>query len=227
MKAKNTYIALGVVFVASVTAALLLPVAETIRVLAAVPAIASLFGALLQIFRDRIAHERSLWILEAQNSFSMGATSHMAEVAFDKYSQFCEEYVAEMFRALTTLNRDGPRPTVLPHASALSEIRKKWSLWLTPALEAKLDPFEAALRKMGASAYLLESVPGHPEAIKIMYSLFAEILGFEKWEETPISGDLTVTAVINRLREVLGTDELNLLQSELVRRALAKMQDSR
>ncbi len=149
----------------------------------------------------------------------------MAEVAFDKYAQFCEEYVAEMFRALNTLNRDGPRQTVLPHASALLEIRRKWAMWLTPALEAKLDPFEAALRKMGANAYLLENVPGHPEAMKIVYSLFAEILGFEKWEETPISGDLTVTAVINRLREVLGTDELALLRSELVRRALQKIHE--
>ena len=69
MNTKKTYIGLGVVFVASIAAAVFLPVTETIRVLAAIPAIASLFGALLQIFRDRIAHERALWIIEAQNSF--------------------------------------------------------------------------------------------------------------------------------------------------------------
>ena len=63
--------------------------------------------------------------------------------------------------------------------------------------------------------------------IKEMYSLFAKVLGFERWEDKLLTGDLTVTAVIKKLREVLGTDELNLLQSELVRQALAKMQDSR
>jgi hypothetical protein len=63
--------------------------------------------------------------------------------------------------------------------------------------------------------------------IKEMYSLFATVLGFERWEDKLLTGDLTVTAVIKKLREVLGTDELNLLQIELVRQALAKMQDSR
>jgi hypothetical protein len=56
--------------------------------------------------------------------------------------------------------------------------------------------------------------------------VFAKVLGFERWEDRLLTGDVTVTAVIKNLREVLGTDELNLLQSELVRQALAKMQDS-
>ena len=113
MNNRNTYVALGAVFVASMAAAFFLPFGETIRAFAAVPAIGSLFGALFQIARDRIAHERSLLILESQNSFSIGANSHMAGVAFDKYSSFCEEYVAEMFNALTTLTREGPRRTAL------------------------------------------------------------------------------------------------------------------
>jgi len=108
MKAKNTYVALGVVFFVSVTA-IVLPVGATIRVVAAIPAAGSLCAALLQVFRDMIAHERALWIIEAQRSFSIGATSHLAEVAFDKYALFCEEYIAEMFRTLATLTRDGPR----------------------------------------------------------------------------------------------------------------------
>ena len=161
-------------------------------------------------------HERASWIVEAQNGFSIGAISHVAEVAFDKYALFCEEYVAEMFRTLTTLTRDGPGQTALPHASSLLEIRRKWALWLTPTLETELEPFETAIRKIGADAYLLEHAPGEPGAIKEMYSLFAKVLGFERWEDKLLTGDVTVTAVIKKLREVLGTDELNLLQSELV-----------
>ena len=34
--------------------------------------------------------------------------STLAEADFDKYALFCEEYIAEMFRTLTTLTRDGP-----------------------------------------------------------------------------------------------------------------------
>lgn len=53
MNAKNTYVALGVIFFGSVTA-IVLPVGATIRVVAAIPAAGSLCAALLQVFPDMI-----------------------------------------------------------------------------------------------------------------------------------------------------------------------------
>jgi hypothetical protein len=88
-----------------------------------------------------------------------------------------------------------------------------------------LDRFDLAIRKIGANAWLLEHAPGDPKSLHEMYSLFAEVLGLETWDNKPISGDFTVTAVIKKLREVLGTDELNLLRSALVSRALHKLQN--
>jgi len=225
MNGKDTYITLGIVFVASMAAALLLPFGESIRALAAVPAIGSLFGALFQLARDRIAHERSLLVLESQNTFSIGATSHMAGVAFDKYSAFCEEYVAEMFNALTTLGREGPRKTALQHADALLGIRRKWAIWLTPAVDKELEPFEKALRTIGASAWVQEQAPGEGD-IKEMFSTFAKVIGLDRWHNEPLTDELTVTAAINRLRRVLGTEELNRLRSDLVRRALQNLGNS-
>jgi hypothetical protein len=61
--------------------------------LAGLPAIAALFAALFQLSRDSIAFDRSVRLEEAKNRFTVGATSHMAIVAFDKHVQFCEEYV--------------------------------------------------------------------------------------------------------------------------------------
>jgi hypothetical protein len=90
-----------------------------------------------------------------------------------------------------------------------------------------LEPFETAIRKIGADAYRLEPAPGEPGAKKEMYSLFAKVLGFERWEDKLLTGDITVTAAIKKLRAVLGTDKRNLLPSELMREALAKMQNSR
>lgn len=226
MDKKNTYVALGVVFAASMAAAFLLPLGQGVRALAAIPAIGSLFGALLQIGRDRIAHERSLLILESQNSFSIGATSHMAGVAFDKYSSFCEEYVAEMFNALTTLTREGPRRTALDHANNLLMIERRWAVWLTPAIEKELEPFERALRTIGADAFTLEHAPGEGKYIKEMYSTFAKVVGLQEWDNEPLTGELTVAAVIDRLRRVLGTEELSRLRSELVARALQNIANS-
>lgn len=226
MNRKNTYIALGIVFVASMAAAFSSPLGKAIRALASVSAIGSLFGALFQIARDRIAHERSLSILESQNSFAMGATSHMAGVAFDKYSSFCEEYVAEMFNALTTLTREGPRRTALDHANNLLMIERKWAVWLTPAIEKELEPFERALRTIGADAFTLEHAPGEGKYINEMYSTFAKVIGLQKWDNESLTGELTVAAVIDRLRRVLGTEELSRLRSELVARALQNIANS-
>ena len=150
----------------------------------------------------------------------------MADVAFDKYALFCQEYVAEMFKALMTLNRDGPRQTALPYASSLLEIRRKWAVWLTPEVETELERFEVAIRKIGANAWLVEQVPGEPAAIKEMYALFAEVIGLEKWDDKPVAGELTVATVTKKLRQVLGTAELSLLRSVLVKRALHNIQGS-
>jgi hypothetical protein len=124
VNSKNTYIGLGILILASVTAAYLFRFSVIIQDIAAVPAIVALFAALFQIGRDRIAHERSLFMLESQNSFSIGATSHMAGVAFDRYSAFCEEYVQEMYEALMTLTREGPRKSALTHSDNLIKIEE-------------------------------------------------------------------------------------------------------
>jgi hypothetical protein len=226
VNSKNTYIALGIVIVASVAAASFLHFSMIIQDLAAIPAIVALFAALLQIGRDRIAHERSLFMLESQNSFSIGATSHMAGVAFDQYSAFCEEYVKEMYDALMTLTREGPRQSALTHGDNLIKIRRKWTVWLTPAIDESLWRFEKALRTIGATAWMLEQAPGSTAGFGEMYSTFAKIIGLEKWEGESLTDELTVAAVINQLRRVLGTEELSRLRSELVTRALRNIENS-
>lgn len=229
MKSKPTYIALAIVFVASAAAAILLPLGEMIRTVAAIPAIGSLCGALLVISRDRIAYERSLRLLETQNSFAMGATSHMANVAFDKHVSFCEEYAAEMFGALNTLFRRGPHRDALQHADSLFNIRRTWTVWLTPEIEAKLVQFEGAIRTIGAQAGLLDDVqdvPDRAETVRTTFATFAEVIGLKEWQGEPITGDRAVEKVLHELQRVLGIDELTLLRSELVKRALVNLKDS-
>ena len=190
---------------------------------ASVPAIGSLCWALLAIARDRIAHDRSVFLQESQNRFSIGATSHMASVAFDKHVSFCEEYTAEMLKTLTTLMQKGPTKEALHHAFSLSEIRSRHTLWLTSKVGTELGRFEVALRKIGTDAMLLHEYPNdqaRSAAVKSMYSIFAEVIGLPEWEGQAVLQDLAVTTTITRLRNILGIDELTLLRSELVKRAL-------
>ena len=197
---------------------------EWVARIAEIPAIGAMFAGLYLLMRDRIAHERAVFLHQSQNAFSMGATSHMANIAFDKHVSFGEEYVAEVFETLRTLFREGPTQVALNHASNLYRIRQKWALWVTPKIEADLESFEGALRTIGANAHYVDIVPtndpGRHDRIQEMYAVFAEVMGFEKWKETPVSPERATATVIKKLQIILGTDELTSLRTELIRRAL-------
>jgi hypothetical protein len=225
------YLIPAAVFVGSLLALHSAPVGRigsVMQDLAGVPLIGSLCYALYQLVRDRTAYERSLTLLELQDRFSIGATSHMAIVAFDKHVEFSEEYVSKMFEILTALFIQGPRRDALEGASSLLGIRQKFSLWMTPQLETDLEPFEAALRKIGSLAHLLDCVPGgpgHQNRVETMYKQFAEVLGSRlmgasEWEGRPITEEVAMHTILRKLRKVLGVEELTDLRASLVSQAL-------
>ncbi len=143
------------------------------------------------------AHQRSVLIAEMQNAFSMGATSHMAAVAFDKHIGFCEEYIDAMSNALQTLIQEGAREKPLD-ATDFFRIRQKWALWLTEDIETKLDQFEHLITKIPSEAPVLDTYGAH------------------------VSIETSVKSVIRELRKILATEELTALRSELVVRSLRK-----
>jgi hypothetical protein len=224
MDAKTRYTVLAVVFVASLLAAILFHFfpAGAVGDLAGIPAIAALFGALFQLSRDSIAYDRSVRLEEVKNRFTVGATSHMANVAFDKHVQFCEEHTAEINRTMTFLFRKGPHGDVLQHANTLMDIRIKWTVWLTPEIEARLVAFEGALRTIGAQAELLADLRAdedRADPIRRAYGTFAAVMGWEAWRGEAVTRDLAAEKVIDGLRTVLGIGELTRLRAELVKRA--------
>jgi hypothetical protein len=227
MNSKRTYVALGTLFVISVVGYVLLPVGA-IQNIAAIPAIGALCAALFLILRDRVAHERAMFTLEVQNSFAIGAMSHLANVTFDKHVLFCEEYVAEMFDTLNTLFKQGPHRDALKHAGALFGIRRKWSVWLTPEVQAKLEQFEVAIRKIGNDERLVSDFPGMDQRQRLideMYALLAEVIGEKEWQGKTIKGDLAISSVMGKLREVLGIDELTVIRTRLIKRAAESLKD--
>src|SRR6266404_9977885 len=123
MNSKRTYLALSVVAVISVVWYFLLP-PGAMQNIATIPGIGALCAALFLILRDRVAHERAMFTLDVQNSFAIGAMSHLANITFDKHVSFCEEYVAEMFNTLDTMFKRGPHRDVLQHAGTLFTIRR-------------------------------------------------------------------------------------------------------
>jgi hypothetical protein len=151
----------------------------------------------------------------------------MAATAFDKHVAFCEEYVAEVQSALRTLFREGPTKGALQHSDQLYEIKRKHIIWITRDLEAQLEPFERALRRIGANDFVSRQFPGtegHEKRTQEMYKQFAQVLGTEhmgtEWEGEPITDSAAVSGVISHLRDILGIEELTKLRTQIVQQAL-------
>jgi hypothetical protein len=225
----RTYLGLAAICGLSSVVYVLLPPADFLKNLSAVPIVGSLVAALWQLLRDQAAHERQLLLQDSQNRFSLGATSHMAAVAFDKHVQFCEEYVAEVHKTLHTLFREGPTQQVFPHTAALYSIQQKYSVWLTQQIKTNLEQFEGALRKIGANDMYLRTAGGaedRQQRIAEMYKTFADVMGKERmgaaeWKGEKLSEELAMSMVIRRLRAILGTEELTQMRSAFVSKALA------
>lgn len=217
--------AAGIIFALSVGAVFLFHYFQMTAIarLAGVPAILSLVGALFQLGRDSLAFDRSLRLELTKNSFSVGATSHMAKIAFDKHVAFCEDYIAEVFRSLHELFRTGPHQDALIHAQSLYAVRRKHAVWLTRELELELEHFESKIRTIGAAAHLVNAMPGDPEGVETMFSEFANVFGakygFREWDGKAISEEYTIETIVAHLRNVLGIDELTKLRIEFVKRA--------
>jgi hypothetical protein len=221
----HVYAVLALVFVASAGVGLLLPAESTLREISAVPALGALFAAVFQVFRDQAAYERQLLLQSQQQAFSLGAASRMATLAFEKHAEFCEKYVAEVNLTIYTLIREGPTRLALDHASRLVKLKAEYSAWLTKDIHKGLEPFEAALREIGALSGLVDDLrgtgdPGRADAVRKMYAVFKRLMQLTEIDDTP-SADATVEAVQTRLRSILGIEELTLIRQRLVAQALA------
>jgi hypothetical protein len=227
------YCGLAMIFVLGLYAASRPYVAESVKILAGNSAVGSLLGALFlllrddiafdrKMIRDALAHERRLRIQDSENAFSIGATSHMASVAFDKHVRFCEEYIATMADVTGQLLKSGPKADALDFANSLLTVRIKWMVWLTPKTEQALEGFEAAVRNLGSDTWLLKNdvdMDNRHEVLKRRNAAYFEILGIKDVDSVEVSSERTVQAVIDTLRNILGIAELTELRSKLVANA--------
>ncbi|WP_321528323.1 hypothetical protein [Sedimenticola selenatireducens] len=217
----KTYGILLTVFLLSLGAAWIIPAKDVLKAVVASPGVVALLSALFQLLRDQAAHEKQLEIQNNQSKFTLGAASHMANTAFDKHVEFCEKYMAEIHASVSTLFRKGNTPEALTHAENLHELRLEYAVWLTDAINEKLQIFEKAIRKLGADSQFIRSTtdsPNHAEqrtiVIQRSHDLFLEILGIDESKE--VNEEYAVEAVKKKVRAILGVEELTRLREHLV-----------
>jgi hypothetical protein len=224
------YTGLGIVFVLSIAVTIWLPISELFRFIISFPAMIALIGAVYQIFRDQSAFEKQLFFQHSQHQFTLGAASHMANVAFDKHVEFCEKYISEMHNSVSTLFTEGPTISALDHASSLHKIQQEYTTWLTPNITENIDKFEKALRSIGANAGLVEATTetgdkSRGPAINEMYEVFKDVLDIKGDESRPLNQEVAVSTIIDKLRAVLGIEKLTVLRQNLIEKSFNTMQN--
>ena len=221
-----TYVALLLVFLLSAGLTWLLPAVALLREIAVIPAVGALLAAVFQILRDQAAFERQQLSQQQQQAFSLGATSHMANVAFDKHAEFCEKYVAEVHSTVETLFREGPTDKALKHVWNFAELRRHYAAWLPRDVVEGLDPFEKAVNRIGALSYLVDALRGTADlgrqpAIAEMYDVFREVLEIPGDTPAERRPHVAIEAVKEQVRAILGIEHLTNLRRRLVQQALA------
>jgi hypothetical protein len=221
------YVVATVVCVVSFVAAWVLPTNDVIRNVIALPGVGALFMALFQLLRDEAAHVRALEIHDKQQLFNLGVTSHMANVAFDKHVEFSEKYIRTMQEGLTELFRTGPPGESLRFSQDLQDIRLSFRAWLTGDVQAKIMPFESALREMGVIHIGLEGTPPGPDRsskVDQIYKRFSDVAGIE--HEGHINEELAPGRIMDHLQALLGVEQLCRLRKAVIEAAINTLEKS-
>jgi hypothetical protein len=228
IKRHKIYVLYGVVFCISFAVTWLLPVPDFFKGIASLPAVGSLLSVLYQLWRDERAHERALELQTKEQDFTLGIASHMAEVAYNKHTKFCEEYMARVQKGFQEMLRDGVSRNMLTIGGDLVRIRQKHSAWLTKSIDEKLHPFEKKLIEVGAKEGLLQrgvlTDEKRTKIVEEVYGYFELIMESQK----PLNeeeANLAIGRAVERVREILGITTLTELRMKAVDLALERTKD--
>jgi len=222
----HVYAMAGIVFLLSIGFAWFLPTTDILRGLAGIPGVFALIAALYQTLRDQAAYDRQLDLQERQQFFNVGVASHMANVAFDKHVEFSEQYISKTQDAVTALFRDGPSKNTLTSLADLMAVRHKFRAWITNDVEARLLPFERALREIGAANIELAGIPPgdlRSKTVNQMFDTFRDLIGLPR-EGKAVDGKSAPDQIVGHLQELLGVAQLSRLRAAAIQSAIRTLE---
>jgi len=223
------YIILGGIIAVSFAAAVLLPVPETFRGIAALPAVGALGTFLLQAIYLGMEHRLQMRLDRERNAFAVAITSHMADVLFDKHVEFSEAYIQAVYRVLDQLYRDGPTKDALELSAKVSDVRRQFAPWLTFDIEQQLSAFEDALARIGAGSGYADTLPVGPQrtaAFSDVFAAFQSVISHGKGGTgTPLPPE-AARSVVEHVRQILGIQNLLRLRVDAVAKAATHSETS-
>ena len=130
-------------------------------------------------------------------------------------------YMKEVDNTVRTLFREGPDPEAKNHAVNLMKLKLNYAAWLPEEIALTLKPFEDAVLQIGILAMQEKTLnrTGDKEGrIEEMYKTFQKVLNLNNQYQE--DSDKTVEAVKQKIRAILGIEELTKMRIMLVKEAL-------
>jgi len=191
-----------------------------------IPALLSLIGFLWQYVRDEVAYENNRRLQNEQNQFNLVATSHMANIVFEKQVAFCEEYVVTLDQALSCLLKAGPSKAIEEFLDKLVASKKKYITWLSGELVDRLETIENEMRRIVTSDYLINHIqqkePERSIYVNEMWKSFNRLIGVNN-KDNEFNSRQTVKDVLEYVKGILGITELEMLRREMVSRSISTL----
>lgn len=198
------------------------------RSISTIPAILSLIGILWQYVRDEVAYENNRRLQNEQNQFNLAATSHMANIVFERQVAFCEEYIVTLDQVFSHLQKNGPSKEIEKYLEKLVATKKKYITWLSSELVERLEVIENEMQRIITSDYLVNVVqqkePERSIYINEMWKSFNRLIGVHNSGDE-IDSKQTVKNILEYVKGILGITELEVLRREMVSRSISTLKD--
>ncbi len=164
---------------------------------------------------QKIEHLNNLEIEQLRLNTALTINSHMSDLIFDKQVSFCEEYYEKMLEIVDIFITKGPDLDLI-NAQQLTQIRKKYSPWLTDSIDEKLMPFEKSIREIAAISATLPHLPVGPQRTSMVekkYEIFSRTIGLEPTKDNPTEED-TLFAATSHLRKLINVIEFTNVRNK-------------
>jgi hypothetical protein len=180
----------------------------------------------LVMFTKEIERRNALEEKGAENAFVLSATSHMAQVAFDKHMEFCERYLSKVREGLSILVQEGPTAKASEIANGLWQVRQDFVLWETKDVALLLNRFDGALREIAFGTLMADQLPvgeKRSERLDKTFDVFDKVLHLQPLPDGA-TDEVAIAHIIASLRDHLGVSQLTELRKHYLAEAAKRIE---
>lgn len=216
----KSYAVLSVIFVATLTTKLILPLGPVWQELLSATVVLSPLGAIVRLVLDSLNHERQLHLQRDQQAFDLAASSHMASVVFDHYVAFCEAYLQVLDGIMSTLGKAHANGSLVNSTVQLADVRREHAMWIPVGLMQQLLDAERQLQVADEQLQIWarESHDDEELSPNVWMTLFEGVLEVVKDEEVKKarrSAQSYAAFMRRRVRALLKVEDLHALREQV------------